>query len=141
MSLLIHQPTFLIYIWKKYIINNVGVMTRKSIVILIPGHSLSFYLFVKRVLVTYINFLALSLQVPCTRLTFHTPHKTIFINSFQRTNFVIISNVVVRYLIISYPQLIRFSCHVLDKCLNIFSLGITKAMSVTSWGYVRAALH
>ena len=134
MSLLIHQPTFLIYIWKRYIINNVGVMTRKSIVILIPGHSLSFYLFVKRVLVTYINFLALGLQVPCTRLT-------IFINSFLQTNFVIISNVEVRYLIISYPQLIRFSCHVLDKCLNIFSLGITKAMSVTSWRYVRAALH
>ena len=135
MSLLIHQPTFLIYIWKKYIINNVGVMTRKSIVILIPGHSLSSYLLVNRVLVTYIKILALGLQVSYAR------YKTIFINSFLQTNFVIISNVVVRYLIISYPQLIRFSCHVLDKCLNIFSLGITKAMSVTSWGYVRAALH
>ena len=104
-------------------------MTRKSIVILIPGRSLSFYLFVKRVFVTYINFLALGLQVPCTRFT---PHRTIFINSFLQTNFVIISNVVVRCLIISYPQLIRFSCHVLDKCLNIFSLRITKAKSVTS---------
>ena len=125
MSLLIHQPTFLIYIWKKYIINIVGVMTRKSIVILIPGHSLSSYLLVNRVLVTYIKILALGLQVSCARLT-------IFINSFLQTNFVIISNVVVSYLIISYPQLIRFSCHVLDKCLNIFSLRITKAKSVTS---------
>ena len=41
-------------------------MTRKSIVILIPGHSLSFYLFVKRILVTYIDFLALGLQLGCT---------------------------------------------------------------------------
>lgn len=104
-------------------------MTRKSIVILIPGHSLSSYLLVNRVLVTYIKILALGLQVSCARFT---PHRTIFINSFLQTNFVIISNVVVSYLIISYPQLIRFSCHVLDKCLNIFSLRITKAKSVTS---------
>ena len=67
-------------------------MTQKSIVILIPGHSLSFYLSVKRVLVTYIDFLALDLQVPYTRL----PHRTIFMNSFLRTNFGIITNVVVR---------------------------------------------
>ena len=80
-------------------------MTRKSIVILIPGHSLSSYLLVNIVLVTYIKILALVLQVQYARLT-------IFINSFLQTNFVIILNVVVSYLIISYPQLIRFSCHV-----------------------------